>query len=284
MSGESLAPILIKRKKVVAGDGHHGGAWKVAYADFVTAMMAFFLLMWLLNATTEKQRKGLADYFSPTIPMNRVSGGGDGSFFGDSVFAEDELAQNGNGASMIHPTEQNQARGDTGLDKSRARQITGDGQAQAEAEELLETLNSRGGESMAKLLNKRHVVTRLSDAGLVIEIMELPDSRLFMPGTDQPNATMMELLSIVSEVLDLTTNDVAVGVHLAARPVVLANNPIWDSSTKRALSVRTLLESGGLDPARVQRVTGFGDSKPSLKNPMDLRNSRVEITVLRHDL
>ena len=68
----NAAPILIRRKKIVAGGGHHGGAWKVAYADFVTAMMAFFLLMWLLGATTERQRKGLANYFDPTIPVDRV--------------------------------------------------------------------------------------------------------------------------------------------------------------------------------------------------------------------
>ena len=67
MVGKNLAPVIIKRKKVIVSGGHHGGAWKVAYADFVTAMMAFFMLMWLLNATTEKQRKGLADYFHPTI-------------------------------------------------------------------------------------------------------------------------------------------------------------------------------------------------------------------------
>ena len=83
MSDRSNAPIIIKRKKVIAGDGHHGGAWKVAYADFVTAMMAFFMLMWLLNATTEQQRKGIADYFSPTIPINRVSGGGSPMWFPD---------------------------------------------------------------------------------------------------------------------------------------------------------------------------------------------------------
>ena len=79
MAGQSnAAPVIIKRKKIVQGGGHHGGAWKVAYADFVTAMMAFFMLMWLLNATTEKQRKGIADYFNPTIPINRISGGGEG--------------------------------------------------------------------------------------------------------------------------------------------------------------------------------------------------------------
>jgi chemotaxis protein MotB len=94
----NAAPVIIKRKKVISGGGHHGGAWKVAYADFVTAMMAFFLLMWLLNATTEKQRKGISDYFNPTIPVNRISGGGDGAFGGDSVFAEETIAHTGTGA------------------------------------------------------------------------------------------------------------------------------------------------------------------------------------------
>jgi len=95
-------PIVIKRKKVVGGDGHHGGAWKVAYADFVTAMMAFFMLMWLLNATSEQQRAGLADYFTPTITINRSSGGGEGMFGGESVTSEDVLTKDGNGSSSQH--------------------------------------------------------------------------------------------------------------------------------------------------------------------------------------
>jgi len=93
-------PIIIKRKKVVGGDGHHGGAWKVAYADFVTAMMAFFMLMWLLNATTEQQRKGIADYFSPNVPIARISSGGDGAFGGESPFSELSVAQNDRAARM----------------------------------------------------------------------------------------------------------------------------------------------------------------------------------------
>ncbi|MEQ3745071.1 MAG: flagellar motor protein MotB, partial [Henriciella sp.] len=92
------APIIIRRKKVIIADEHHGGAWKVAYADFVTAMMAFFLLMWLLNATTEDQRKGLADYFNPSIPISRISGGGADGLNGSSIFTEDTLAQSGTGA------------------------------------------------------------------------------------------------------------------------------------------------------------------------------------------
>ncbi len=119
MAGQNnAAPVIIKRKKVVLGGGHHGGAWKVAYADFVTAMMAFFMLMWLLNATTEKQRKGIADYFNPTIPINRVSGGGAGSFGGNSVFSEKVMAQSGTGASSQRPTDERQARGATGVKDS----------------------------------------------------------------------------------------------------------------------------------------------------------------------
>ena len=94
-----LAPIIIKKKKKSGGDGHHGGAWKVAYADFVTAMMAFFLLMWLLNATTEEQRKGIADYFNPTIPISRISGGGSDGLNGSSIFTESTYAKMGTGAT-----------------------------------------------------------------------------------------------------------------------------------------------------------------------------------------
>ncbi len=112
----NLAPVIIKKKKKVSGGGHHGGAWKVAYADFVTAMMAFFMMMWLLNATTEQQRQGLADYFAPTIPINRISGGGDGSFGGDSIFSEETLPQNGLGATTQFATQQDAASGESGTD------------------------------------------------------------------------------------------------------------------------------------------------------------------------
>ena len=102
---QTVAPVIIKRKKIIAADGHHGVAWKVAYADFVTAMMAFFMLMWLLNATTEKQKKGIADYFSPTLAINRTSGGGASSFLGDTVLTEATLTRQGVGASTIYPAE-----------------------------------------------------------------------------------------------------------------------------------------------------------------------------------
>ena len=108
---QTVAPVIIKRKKIIVADGHHGGAWKVAYADFVTAMMAFFMLMWLLNATTEQKKKGIADYFSRTLAINRSSGGGDSSFVGDTVFTKETLTRPGVGASTIYPTESAGSRG-----------------------------------------------------------------------------------------------------------------------------------------------------------------------------
>jgi hypothetical protein len=163
MSAQGNARPIIKRKKIVKGGGHHGGAWKVAYADFVTAMMAFFMLMWLLGATTEKQRKGIADYFNPTIPINRVSGGGAGAFGGDSVFSEDTLTSGtGTGAGLV---------------TSRSSET------QDEAEQALaaveEALMGLSGESVVRDLIRRHVVTRLSDEGLVIELFDTDSTPLF---------------------------------------------------------------------------------------------------------
>lgn len=151
----NVAPVIIKRKKVISGGGHHGGAWKVAYADFVTAMMAFFMLMWLLNATTEKQRKGIADYFSPSIPLARVSGGGDGAFSGDSIFASKDLPKNGTGAARNHPTSSRQARGATGLDPVGGRK---DGQAD-HFSDVAAALAGSSGESTVEDPLLRHVIS-----------------------------------------------------------------------------------------------------------------------------
>jgi len=254
----NAAPVIIKRKKVVKGGGHHGGAWKVAYADFVTAMMAFFLLMWLLNATTEKQRKGLSDFFSPTIPINRISGGGDGVFGGNSLVAEDELAQSG-------------AEG------------TAEGRGQSELEEVEKALLARGGESntMDQLL--RHVVTRVTDEGLVIELFDLPDAPLFVGDTAEPTPVARAIADLLGEVLSLTTNELAVGGHLRALPVTLIDNPVWALSSDRAQAGRAMLEDAGLAAERMQRVTGFADRRPASSDPAALRNNRLEVVLLRRD-
>ena len=273
---KNAQPIIIKRKKVVGGGGHHGGAWKVAYADFVTAMMAFFLLMWLLNATTEKQRKGIADYFNPTIPINRISGGGEGAFGGDSVFSEDSVAQSGTGASSFKPTEERQAVGQTGTSTEAE-----DRAEQRALERIESTLQGIGGETMVSENLARHVVTRLTDEGLIVEFFDIEGEPLFVEGTAEPTQVTRDLAAMIARVFNLVDNRVAVQGHIRAQPEVLRVDPSWDLSTARAQRLRELVGGTGLDPKRVQRVTGFADRQPVAENPMALRNNRVELILLR---
>ncbi len=273
----NAAPIIIKKKKSGGDHGHHGGAWKVAYADFVTAMMAFFLLMWLLNATTEKQRKGLADYFSPTIPLSRVSGGGNGAFSGESMFTEEILPQSGTGASAEHPEDAQQAQGNTGVEKQDKEKEAEDREFKA----MQDALAGRSGESMVSIEMARHIVTRVSDEGLIIEMFDTSDAPLFEPNSSTPTRLYRDLVRMVARVTNVVGNDIAVSGHTRSQPVVVAKNPIWELSHARADETRKLLESGGTAAKRIQRVTGHADRKLSQQNPMSVMNNRVEILLLR---
>ncbi|RFU13699.1 chemotaxis protein MotB [Rhodobacteraceae bacterium W635] len=268
-------PIIIKKKKVVAADGHHGGAWKVAYADFVTAMMAFFMLMWLLNATTEQQRKGIADYFSPTVPITRISGGGDGSFGGDSPFSETVVAQNGTGASDRRPTEGRQGMGMQGT--------AHDAEAleQALMEDIEDSLLGGGGDARLTDETLQHVQTRLSDEGLVIEVFARPGAPLFAEGDTVLHPWLHEVIALMAELFGTVTNGVAVSAHVRSGAIVVAENTSWDRSTTRAQAIRVALQEAGLDATRFRRVTGHADRSPALSDPMAVRNDRIEVTLLR---
>ena len=278
-SRDNAAPIIIRRKKVVSGDGHHGGAWKVAYADFVTAMMAFFLLMWLLNATTEKQRKGIADYFNPTIPINRISGGGAGAFGGDSVFSEDQIAQTGTGAISRSPGDQRQARGQTSAENKESNDQARFDQV---ARDIEQALTGVGGESMVSQHLARHIVTRVTDEGLIIEFFDIDGEPLFTRDSAKPEPITRDLAAMIARVFGLVSNDVAVNGHVRAYPEMLRVNPVWTLSAQRAQAMRELIETAGLPKKRVQRVTGFADRKQVAGRPMDLRNNRLEIILLRN--
>ncbi len=275
------APIIVKRKKKVIAGGHHGGAWKVAYADFVTAMMAFFLMMWLLGATTEKQRKGIADYFNPTIPVNKVSGGGDGAFGGDSVFTDSTLAKNGSGAGVTLPTATAPENGNNGDEPDEsAPDTTSKGKDQLS--KLEEMLTGKSGDSMVSDLLRRHVVTRVTDEGLIVEFFDVPGAPLFDGA--EPNRILRNLTAAVAEVFQLASNDIAVQGHVASVPQARRINPVWESSAERADVVRQMLTDAGLSPKRMQRVTGFADRKPVSADPLSIRNNRMEIILLRSKL
>ena len=266
------APIIIKRKKVVKGDGHHGGAWKVAYADFVTAMMAFFMMMWLLNAATDTQREGIADYFTPSVSFSKVSGGGEGAFGGDSVFSENTLARNGTGATMERPTDANAARGEAGEDTELQDEVF---------VEMEQALMGRGGESTEMENILRHVTTRITDEGLVIELHDMVTMPLFEEDSATPTQLLRDLALVISEETEAVPNPMAVEAHVAAEPVVVARPAVWELSTARANAMRELLVGTGTEETRIQRMTGHADREPIYENRMALRNNRLEIILLR---
>ncbi len=272
MADESR-PIIIKRKKVSGGGGHHGGAWKVAYADFVTAMMAFFLLMWLLNATTEEQRKGLADYFNPSIPVHRTSGGGDGPFGGPSASAEVTLTQQGTGATRDRPSSEAQANGDTGTadDRSFEESMT----------DVEAAINALGGESLIEDSILKHIRTRVTDEGFVIELFDIPGSPLFEGQTADPTPVMRQLLVLIGDITNLASNRISVAAHLNSEPLEGPEYKGWDLSTDRALLSRSMLAQIGVAHIRFARVTGEADRDIQREDPFDVRNRRVEITLLR---
>lgn len=278
MGAQSNAvPVIIKRKKVIRGGGHHGGAWKVAYADFVTAMMAFFMLMWLLNATTEQQRKGIADYFAPTIALNRVSGGGSGALGGESLFTEMTLPQNGTGGTSQHSSIEDKSRGDSGLAEDGKHD-----EAQQEVFKSLEKdLIGHGGESRVMENALQHIVTRITDEGLIIELFALENTPLFEESTSEPTQLLEDLATIIAQAAKTVTNSVALEGHVRARPIVLVDNQVWNLSAARASQMRELLEARGVSDRRMQRVTGHADREPVMHDPMAHRNDRLEIVLLR---
>ncbi len=276
---DNARPVIIKRKKTVAGE-HHAGAWKIAFADFATAMMAFFLVMWLINATTETQRKGLADYFSPSVPVSRVSGGGDGAFGGHEIFSDQSVAYSG-----IADRDRAGGAGDESA-IADAEAAGAEGEAEPDSgdvlSEIAELLRARGGESDFTEMALRHVVSRITDEGLVVEIFDLPEQTLFSGDSDRPEPVLEALAGILAEVFGLIDNAVSIEGHLRSFPVVLASNPAWDLSTARAQRMRALLEAESIAPARMRRVTGHADRQPAVPgNRAAIRNNRLEIVLLR---
>ncbi len=266
---KSGAPIIIiKKKRKAAGGGHHGGAWKVAYADFVTAMMAFFLLMWLLNATTEDQRKGLADYFNPSIPISNISGGGQGALNGSSVLSEDTLFTDGAGATTQYP---------------KTRKFDDDKMLDAEAKKLRaieDAINNQKIEVMNEAL-AQHIQTRMTPDGLVIELVDADGAPLYNAGSSTPSSLLHDLLSVIAPVLATVSNDMAIVGHTDAHNFANTENySNWELSADRALAARRLLIKSGIPKNQIAEVTGKADKEPISTDAYAPQNRRIAITLL----
>ena len=262
-SSDAQHVTIIKRKKVVKAEGHHGGAWKVAYADLVTAMMAFFLLMWLLNATTEDQRKGIADYFNPSIPVSRVSGGGADGLDGSSLMAEDSVVKVGTGATGI---------GDgASLEQRRHTDSIAEG---------LEQLREELGEDPQRL--SEHLMVKMTPEGIVLEIVDSESRPLFELGRSEPTPLMTSLLDAVSGSLNTFENEIKIVGHTDNRPFRGEGGyDNWSLSSDRANTARQMLIANGFPLARVHEVSGRADTDPlTPEDPSAARNRRISITIM----
>ncbi len=266
------APSIIVRRAAPEEDSHgHGGAWKVAYADFVTAMMAFFLLMWLLNATTEEQRKGIADYFDPTIPISRTSAAGSNALYGEARETRQELV------SMPTPPPPPVP---PGLSESDILDAF-DAALEAAFEKTTETLNGREAESHAPIDLRRRVVTRQTPEGPVIELIDDDDAPLFAIGSAEPSAVLIALSQAIADALADFPQPLAIEGHTDSRQYadfsVYTN---WELSTDRAHAARRLLAARGIPDNRIAGISGKADKRLYTDNPLAAQNRRIAITLL----
>jgi chemotaxis protein MotB len=303
--------IIIKRKKRAHHSDHHGGAWKVAYADFVTAMMAFFLLLWLLNATTEEQRRGISDYFSPASVARTTSGAG-------GVLGGQTMARNGvnrsEGSIMavpmpaiptdIDPTEDRdgESPGDGGEAEEQGKK------AEEQSQKKADTLSKEDQEKLAakreeqrfeeatqelrKAIQSEPELAKLAESlvidrtpeGMRIQIVDQDKYSMFPLGSAVMYDHTRKLLAIVAKIVTKLPNRIAVSGHTDATPYSRSSTYTnWELSTDRALAARRALIDSGLPDDRIERVVGQADKELLVPSePNSPRNRRLSIVLLHN--
>jgi len=270
-------PIIVKKIIEAGHGGHHGGAWKVAYADFVTAMMAFFLLLWIIGATTEKQRKGIADYFSPTlVEMKLKSAGSNGVFGGDSVVAKDDYPHKASQTGSRSLTIPKDATGGAAV-ASAAERMRDRVRFGFLKKQIMQRIMSD------KRLQKLAQNIRFTDTreGLRIDLVDKSDFSMFAIGTDSLLPEARALMGQVAQVIAGVPNGVIVRGHTDALPYAAGrsvNN--WTLSSARAEATRRALAEAGVPGDRFNRIEGVADREPFIPSDRyDPRNRRMSITL-----
>jgi chemotaxis protein MotB len=269
-------------------DEAHGGQWKIAYADFVTAMMAFFLLMWLVSSATETQRAVIAKYFTTTSIFNLPKGNGvlDG---GKSVMAGAEakterLMPSGSGGG---PQPKNDS-GDTGNGQAATSGVTASASAAHQERQRFEALKAE----LEKMMHEgelkdlsNNMMIDLTPEGLRIQIFDRDGDAMFASGDAEPTSRLSRILDVIGDVLKTVKNAVILAGHTDSQVLKRGTYSNWELSSDRANTVRRRLEAEGLAPSRVLRVEGLAATDPLLPlSPLDPRNRRIAITVLRGEV
>lgn len=244
---EERTPIVIRRIKKKKHAEHHGGSWKVAYADFVTAMMAFFLLLWLITMVAPDKKVAVSEYFK--------------NF---NVFKE----QSAGGRSF--------------MDKNAAVLTLTNQAIRLGPQDLAAKLKKAVDEKLGNL--KDQVQVDILEGGVRIQIIDLEGSTMFHSGSSELTDKAKIILSLVSENLRDLPNRIAVEGHTDSAPFRGSQITNWELSTARASAARREMENDGIDPGKIARVVGYADQELYIKeNPKDPRNRRISVIVLQKD-
>ncbi|MCB2108623.1 MAG: OmpA family protein, partial [Rhodobacteraceae bacterium] len=266
----------------------HGGAWKVAYADFVTAMMAFFLLLWLLNAVTEEQLNGVADYFTPIAASTRESGAG-GMLGGQTLGEGASESRTGSTSAVVLPPPSIGAGGTDNSDPAennvndaemdRALEAREQQQFEQAVTELKKNIS--GIPDLAPLASS--LLIDSTPEGLRIQLVDQDRVDMFAPGSANLYPRAKELLAQIAKVIKKMPNKVSITGHTDPSgyvdPTGYTN---WELSSDRALATRRALLEGSLEDNQISKVTGAADREPlDPTQPRSPRNRRVSIVLLK---
>ncbi len=298
-----LAPIIVK--KIEGGHGGaHGGGWKIALADMMTAMMAFFLLMWILGATNDSQRKSVADYFKPTsqsvVAMGQLAGS-NGIMGGRSIIDPDGFpytAKPTAALQMVTPrSEGGPTENDPSPNSENDREKERDGMNDSEKKEIIEQADKENFDKLEKevreQLEKNPNLEKIQGQvkfvrekeGLRIEIIDKADFSMFGLGNSQMQGGAQELITEVAKSLAGMNNKIAVRGHTDSLGFAKAGNRTnWSLSAERAEATRAMFERKGIKADRFAQIEGVADTVPYNNNdPKDPRNRRISVTVKYRD-
>ncbi len=282
MAGDAkkLQPIIVKRIKK-GGHAHHGGAWKIAYADFVTAMMAFFLLMWLLGSTSEGDKKGIADYFNTPLKVALLqSGSGSGDSASVLRGGGEDLTRAG---GQVKRGDIEAPRQTINLQALKAEQQRAE---QAQLEDLKEKVAQKLSDNPATAGLMSQLRLDMTRDGLRIQIVDEDKRPMFDSGSAAVRAPLRELLQAIGSVLVEVPNRITIEGHTDSTPFAAGDRGYgnWELSADRANASRRELVVGGVTNERVLRVQGMASSMPiDAIAPSDPQNRRISIIVMNRE-
>jgi len=278
MAEDLVRPIIVKKIKKTAG-GHHGGAWKIAYADFVTAMMAFFLLMWLLGSTSKEQKEGISEYFQTPL-MVALTGG-------TAVGASDTLIKNGGGKDFTKKSGQvKKIDGPDGkktkIDAEEAKKAL-EKEEKVKLEELKKKIETAINDSPNLSKFKNQLLLDVTSDGLRVQIVDEQNRAMFNSSKADMQPYAKQILQELAKTLNDVPNKISLSGHTDATPYPDGEKfySNWELSADRANASRRELIAGGMDESKIVRVVGLSSASLFNKeNPFDATNRRISLIIM----